>query len=204
MTKIILVRHGHVEGISPERFRGRADLPLTETGRRQAAATSRYVAASWRPSAVFTSPLSRCRAVAAAIGQPLDLEPEIAAGLIDIDYGDWQGLTPAEARAQWPDLPETWYRAPEQARIPGGETLVEVRDRAAEALREIIRKHPRDTVVAVAHDVVNRVLLLHALAAPLACFWRIRQDPCGVNEIEADDDRCIVLAVNHTSHLRDL
>jgi broad specificity phosphatase PhoE len=105
---------------------------------------------------------------------------------------------------RWPDLVETWYRAPERAQIPGGETLLQVRDRAAEALREIARKLPDDAVVAVAHDVVNRVLLLHALAAPLSCFWRIRQDPCGVNEIDADDDRCVVFAVNHTHHLRDL
>jgi broad specificity phosphatase PhoE len=55
MTKLILVRHGHVEGISPERFRGRADLPLTETGRREAEATAKYIAASWRPAAIYTA-----------------------------------------------------------------------------------------------------------------------------------------------------
>ena len=56
MTKLILVRHGHVEGISPERFRGRAELPLTDTGRREAEATAARIAASWRPAAIYTSP----------------------------------------------------------------------------------------------------------------------------------------------------
>ena len=56
MTKIILVRHGHVEGISPERFRGRADLALTAEGRRQAEATARRIEASWTPAA-YASPL---------------------------------------------------------------------------------------------------------------------------------------------------
>lgn len=202
MTKIILVRHGHVEGISPERFRGRADLPLTEQGRQQAAATARYGAARWRPNAVFTSPLSRCRAVATAIATPFNLEPEPVFGLIDIDYGEWQGLTPDEVKARWPQPLATWYRAPDAAQIPGGETLLRVRDRAAAALRDIAAKHPNETVVAVAHDVVNRVLLLHALAAPLSSFWRIRQDPCGINEIDMTDEHSIVLAVNHTSHLQ--
>ena len=202
MTKIILVRHGHVEGISPERFRGRADLPLTEQGRRQAAATARYVASRWRPGAVFTSPLSRCRAVAAAIAQPFNLEPLPAEGLIDFDYGDWQGLTPDEVRARWPELLDTWRQAPEQAKIPGGETLPQVCDRAAAALRDILARHPHETVVAVAHDVINRVLLLHALGAPLSSLWRIKQDPCGVNEIDMTDDRSVVLSLNHTQHLQ--
>ena len=75
MTKIILVRHGHVEGIAPERFRGHANLPLTAEGRRQAEATARRIRASWTPAAVYTSPLSRCRTTAAAIGKPFGLSP---------------------------------------------------------------------------------------------------------------------------------
>jgi probable phosphoglycerate mutase len=58
MTKIILVRHGHVEGISPERFRGRADLLLTAEGRRQTEAVASRIQVSWNPAAVYTSPLS--------------------------------------------------------------------------------------------------------------------------------------------------
>src|SRR5258708_30393194 len=60
MTKLILARHGHVEGISPERFRGRAELPLTAAGRREAELTAARIAASWRPAAIYTSPMGRC------------------------------------------------------------------------------------------------------------------------------------------------
>ena len=72
MTKLILTRHGHVEGISPERFRGRAELPLTELGRREAEMTAARIAASWRPAAIYTSPMGRCVDTGAAIGKPLD------------------------------------------------------------------------------------------------------------------------------------
>jgi broad specificity phosphatase PhoE len=75
MTKILLVRHGHVEGISPKRFRGRADLPLTEEGRRPAEAMARRIHATWRPAAVYASPLSRSRDTAAAIGRPPSFSP---------------------------------------------------------------------------------------------------------------------------------
>jgi phosphoserine phosphatase len=55
MTKLILTRHGHVEGISPERFRGRTDVPLTELGTAQADALAARISAEWTPRAVYTS-----------------------------------------------------------------------------------------------------------------------------------------------------
>jgi len=203
MTKIILVRHGHVEGISPERFRGRVDLTLTGEGRRQAAVTADRIHATWRPAAAFTSPLSRSRATAEAIATPLGLTPRPLDGLIDIDYGQWQGLTPDEVRARWPGLLETWYRAPDWVAIPGGETLQNVLARALSALRDVVDRHPSDAVVLVAHDSVNRVILLHALGLPLSRYWRLGQHPCAINEIDFSEDYCTVLSMNETGHLRE-
>lgn len=60
MTRIVLVRHGHVEGIDPPRFRGRMELPLTELGLRQAELTAERIASHWRPVAIYTSPMQRC------------------------------------------------------------------------------------------------------------------------------------------------
>src|SRR5437016_2829832 len=120
MTKIILVRHGHV---SPERFRGRADLILTPEGHRQAEAAAHRIHATWRPAAVYTSPMGRCRATGDAIGKLFGLSPCPVEGLNDIDYGKWQGLMPDEVRTRWPEALDTWYRAPDWAAIPGGETL---------------------------------------------------------------------------------
>jgi probable phosphoglycerate mutase len=201
MTKIILVRHGHVEGISPERFRGRADLMLTPEGRRQAETTARRIHAAWAPAAIYTSPLSRCRATGEAIGEPLGLSPSSVGDLVDIDYGEWQGLTPDEVRNRWPELLATWYRAPHWAAIPGGETLQAVLARTVSALRDVIRRHPRDTVVLVGHDSVNRMILLHALDLPLSRYWRLGQGPCAINELDFSGDGFVVVSLNETSHL---
>ena len=203
MTKILLVRHGHVEGISPERFRGRADLPLTAAGRRQAVATAWLIAAEWRPAAIYSSPRERCLATGAAIGQPLGLSPIATAGLDDIDYGSWQGLAPDQARLRWPEEADTWYRRPDWAAIPGGETLQEVLARTTATLREVFHRHPGDTVVLVGHDSVNRVILLHALGLPLSRYWHIRQSPCAVNEIDLDRDGFTIVAINRTGHLSE-
>jgi broad specificity phosphatase PhoE len=202
MTKIILVRHGHVEGISPERFRGRADLALTPEGRRQAEATARRIEASWTPAALYTSPLSRSHATAEAIGKPFALTPTPVPGLMDIDYGEWQGLTPDEVRRKWPEPLDTWYRVPHWAAIPGGESLQDVLVRAVAALRDVIGRHPGETVVLVGHDSVNRVILLHALELPLSRYRRLGQDPCAINEIDFSAGEATVRSVNGTYHLK--
>ena len=202
MTKIILVRHGHVEGISPERFRGRADLSLTAEGVKQAEAAARRILATWTPSAIYASPLSRAVATAEAIGRPIGLSPNSLDGLVDIDYGKWQGLTPDQVKAQWPELLDTWYRSPDWAAFPGGETLQDVLTRAVSALRQVIQRYPHDTVVIVGHDSVNRVILLHALQLPLSRYWRLAQRPCAINEIDFSENGFVVQTVNETHHLR--
>ena len=60
MTKILLTRHGHVEGITPERFRGRQPLALTAQGCAEAEALGRRIASAWKPARIYTSPMERC------------------------------------------------------------------------------------------------------------------------------------------------
>jgi broad specificity phosphatase PhoE len=204
MTRIILVRHGHVDWLMPERFRGRAELPLSSRGRRQAVVAAGYIAASWKPDAVYTSPLGRCRETGAAIAAPFRLEPHPIDGLSDIDYGEWQGLTRDQAKEHWPDETELWFRVPHLAAIPGGETLAVVLSRASAALRDVLRHHPDQTVVLVGHDSVNRVLLLFTLELPLSRYWHLRQDPCGINELIFDNGSFVVGSINQTQHLSGL
>ena len=201
MTKIILVRHGHVAWHDPVRFRGRADLELTERGHRQARAAALEIAASWRLDALYTSPLARCRQTAAAIAAPFRLEPQPDAGFLDIDYGEWQGLTHDEVRARWPQEAETWFRRPHLAAIPGGERLAAVLARASAALCDMLRRHPTGTLGVVGHDSVDRVLLLFVLGAPLSRYWHIEQDPCAINELEFADGEFRILGINATQHL---
>lgn len=105
-------------------------------------------------------------------------------------------------RKQWPQEVEAWYRRPDWAAIPGGETLQQVLARATAVLRQAVRSHAGETVVLVGHDSVNRVMLLHALGLPLSRYWHIRQSPCALNEIDADGDDFVIVAINQTDHLR--
>jgi probable phosphoglycerate mutase len=201
MTKIILVRHGHVDWIAPERFRGRADLPLTEEGIAAARATSRRISAGWRVSAIYTSPMSRCLRTAEIIAEPFGLQAQPMDALNDIDYGQWQGLSPDQARAGWPQEIDLWYRRPDLVRVPGGESLQDVLARAAQGLRAVVQRHPEETIVLVAHDSLNRVVLLHVLELPLSRYWLLAQAPCAINEIDATPGSFLVRSVNETGHL---
>jgi broad specificity phosphatase PhoE len=201
MIRLLLVRHGHVAWLAPERFRGRADLPLSELGLRQVEAAARRIAATASPAAVYTSPLGRCVDTGAAIGARFGLEPRPLEGLVDTDCGAWQGLTRDEVHARWPAELDAWLRAPHLAAIPGGESLARVEARLTGELVAILARHADETVVLVGHDSSNRVLLLHALGLPLSRYWHLRQDPCAVNDLEFAGGDFVVRGVNGTWHL---
>ncbi|HUN25837.1 MAG TPA: histidine phosphatase family protein [Steroidobacteraceae bacterium] len=201
MTKILLVRHGHVEGIRPERFRGRHNVPLTERGILQARATGEYIAAHWQPSHIYTSPLQRCVQTGVEIATRCAASAEVLEELNDLDYGEWQWCTHEEVQARWPQEFDRWFKAPQWMRFPQGESLQDMHARLADALRLILQRHANKTVVLVAHDSSLRVLLLHLLDMPLAAYWRFAQDPCGVSEITTSARQAKALRINETQHL---
>ena len=202
MTRIVLVRHGQTEWNRIERFRGRADVPLNQTGLFQAELTGRRIADEWRPVAIYSSPLSRATRTAEAVAWHFDLRVQIHPGLVDIDYGEWQGLTPDEARQRWPDIVNSWYDAPHIARIPGGETLDDLRARGLKTVNELSVLHKSETIVLVGHTVINRVILLGVLGLGNDRFWRLRQDTCAINVFEAEGDVFTLASLNDTYHLR--
>jgi phosphoserine phosphatase len=184
MTRILLVRHGHVEGIAPERFRGRRDIDLSELGMRQAHAAAQRIASRWQPAALYSSPLRRCLQTAAPIGAACGLTPAVLDELNDVHYGDWEWRTYEEVRSASPDLFACWFAAPQLVRFPAGESLQDMVLRAANVLRLVRERHAQQTVVLVTHSSFNRALLLQLLDQPLSAYWRVGQDPGAVSEIE--------------------
>ena len=201
MTTIILTRHGHVEGIDPPRFRGQHPLSLTDQGCREAKMTAQYIASSFRPAAVYTSPLERCVVTGGMIAEACGLKAVVNDGLQDLNYGDWQWRTHAEVKQRWPWLYARWHLTPHLARFPAGESLQDIVLRSADVFRTMVEAFPDDTVVLVGHDSVNRALLLQLLDQPLSAYWRIVQDPCCINVIEFKKETIRVVSVNDTRHI---
>jgi broad specificity phosphatase PhoE len=201
VTTIILVRHGHVDWIVPERFRGRADLDLSDLGWRQVAATAQRIASAGKPAAIYSSPMRRCINTAEAIASNAALDVVPLDGFNDIDYGEWQGLTRGEAHARWPSDVDCWFRAPHLASIPRGESLMTLLARSTAALRSILQRHPGQLVVVVGHDSVNRVLLLFALDLPISRYWHLKQAPGAINEVGFEHGSFVIRTLNETGHL---
>jgi len=201
MTRLLLTRHGHVEGIKPARFRGRAELELTPTGLAQAETIARRIARQWKPVAIYTSGLERCIVTGARIGAACGAPSSVMDGLMDLDYGAWQMRTHDEIRVQDPDSFKLWHTAPHLMRFPKGESLQDLVSRTSNALRTVLARHRTETVVMVGHDSVNRALLMQLLDQPLAAYWKLVQDPCCLNEVRIEGDKVEILRINDTSHL---
>jgi probable phosphoglycerate mutase len=201
MTKILLTRHGHVEGIHPERFRGRAELELTPQGMAEARALAARIAATWKPAAVYTSALKRCVMTGNFIAEACGVAMTPLKGLMDIDYGAWQMRSHEEIKAEAPQAYRLWKTAPQLVRFPDGESLQDLVARTADVLRLVVDRHAGDTVALVGHDSVNRTILLQLLDQPLSAYWRLQQGPATLNEIEVEGSAVRIERINDTSHL---
>jgi broad specificity phosphatase PhoE len=202
-TRLILVRHGQTSwnaGAGPERFRGRMDLSLDETGQSQA----RSIAARLRDepvTAAYCSPLLRTQQTVAPLAEAMKLKVQPHAGLLDIDYGRFQGLTHAEAATNYPQEYVAWQKAPSQVSFPGGESLAIVQTRLMLLLDELRFRHPGQTVVLAGHQIVNKVLACTLLGLDMNQIWRIGQDTACINLYQDREGSWHTLCLNDTCHL---
>ncbi len=203
MTRLIVVRHGRTEWNRVERFRGRADIELDEVGIRQAEATAAKIS-EWQASAIYSSPLNRALTTAETLARPFSLEVEPLSGIIDINYGEWQGLSPEEVAVKYTKLYSTWLKNPHKVKFPKGESLAEVRERATSAVNDLLAQHPKETIVLVSHKVVCQILVLSLLGLDNSHFWEITQDVCAVNLFEVRGGVPSALFLNDTCHLKAL
>jgi len=200
MTGIILARHGETDWNVKEVFRGRIDVDLNETGIKQAELLAEYLRDS-NIAAVYSSPLERALKTAEMIAGYHNLNVEIAPGLIDFDFGEWQGLSHREVKDSYKELYADWIRNPRQVEMPGGENLDDVRRRAIDVVDEVVAKY-EGTVVLVSHRVVNKVLICALLGLDNSHFWNIRQDTCGITIFAYENGQFVLVNHNDTSYLK--
>ena len=203
MTTIYLVRHGQTAWNKEEIFRGRTDVPLDETGLKQAELVGEYFRET-KIGAVYSSPLSRARQTAEGIARIHNLEVETLPGIIDMSFGNWEGHAHQEIRKMDPETYRLWREQPQRVTLPGGEGLDQVRTRAMAALEEVIDKNPGLTVVLVSHRVITKILLCAILGLDNSHFWQIKQDTTAINRIDYMNGLYILSLMNETCHLNPL
>ena len=203
MTEIVLIRHGETDWNREEIFRGHADIPLNKTGLRQAGLLSQHLSGK-KLEAVVSSPLKRALVTTEIIARPHGIAPEVADGLIDFDYGRWQGLSHADVKEKYSAQYSRWLTSPHLVRIPDGERLNDVRKRALPVIANIVERFPNGIVAIVSHRVVLKVLICALLGIGDKNFWNIQIDNCGVTTFVHDGGRFILTSHNDMSFLKTL
>jgi phosphoserine phosphatase len=203
MTKVYLVRHGQTAWNVGEIFRGRADIPLDDTGRREAELAGKALREE-AIHAVYSSPLSRSFETGQYIAKFHSIPVEPLEAIIDISYGDWEGLSNEQVRGSYPELHKLWHEHPQKVRFPRGESLDEVRARAMTAMNRLMVKHKDQTIVLVAHRVPNKVVCCALIGLDNSHFWRIQQDTACTNVFTHTNGQWIVTCLNDTSYLKVL
>ena len=170
------------------------DFPLDDVGLAQAERLAdRLRGLSY--SALYSSPLSRARTTADALGSPA-----LHGALQELDQGEFEGRPAVEVMSEHPAIFEQWARDPLDVRVPGGENLRELRDRALPLVLELGGRHD-DTIVVVSHQMVLATLVLTALDLPFRFLRHVRQGNTAVSVLGVRGDELSVHHLNDTDHL---
>jgi broad specificity phosphatase PhoE len=204
--RILLIRHGETSWNRVHRFQGRRnDLPLNQNGREQANALA-LALRNESLQAIYSSPVVRAKETACLIkafhpSVPL-FEEE---GLVEMDLGEFEGMEVQDWAVQYPDFRKAWQETPASVRMPGGESLQEVQNRAIDALERITKIYPTgSTLLICSHNFVNLTLLCYALQIPLNRFRELRQETAALNVLYMQGQRLWAELVNDCSHLKKL
>lgn len=180
--RVLLIRHGEVEGDAGSRFLGRTDVAMSAAGEARIARLS-HMLAVWPIEAVWCSPLRRSRRTAALIAAGRGIPVRVAPALAEIDMGDWENLSRREVARSQPAAFAARGKAIDTVRPPGGESFADLAARVLPCWRAILAS-PEKTVAVAGHAGVDRVILCDLLGMPLANLFRLAQPPGCVDLIE--------------------
>ena len=199
--RIFLIRHGETEFNRLGVFRGRYEVDLNDRGRRQAEEIGQALTGE-DLGFLMTSPLGRARETAAIVAGKLGIEPAVDEAFNNIDLGSWQGVPKQDIKRDYPELWRVWTTAPEDLRIPGGETVEEVRARASRRLEELVSREKASFGI-VTHRSVLKGIAASLLDVPAPWFWKFYMDNAAYSVFDYDGSGFVLTCWNANSHLTD-
>jgi probable phosphoglycerate mutase len=202
MLTLHLVRHGETVASSEHRFCGQMDCPLSERGYRQIECVVDGCMALDRWRAVYTSPLSRCREMADAVGRRLDVAVTVEAGLREIDHGEWDGRNEDEIAREMPDAYRKYDLHPSYLAAPGGENGYQVAARALPVVGRITEAHPDGRVLIVSHKATIRIMACCLLGIDVDLYRaRLAQPVASFTTLEFKETGALLRGLGDVSHL---
>ncbi len=166
---LYLLRHGETTFSRTGGFCGDLDPELTEEGAEMARAfRDAYRQLLWE--AVYTSPMKRTLATAEPLCTALGIEPQRRDGLKEISYGKWEGRTAEDVEQEYPDDYLHWMTEPAWNAPIGGETSLQIANRASAVITEIMERYDSGNVLIVSHKATIRILLCSFLGIDLGRY----------------------------------
>jgi probable phosphoglycerate mutase len=205
--KLILVRHGETNWNEERRVQGGdSDIQLNDNGLEQARKLATFLG-NEPITAIVSSPLQRAIATAEVIANHHQLPVEIDQGLRELKVGALEGMSVSNLSTTFSQFLMQWWQDGEAMKLPNGESLVELQQRAWRAVERLLERHKTSpehnegtTVVVVSHYFVTLAIILKALNLPLDCFTKFKVDLGGVSILEFRDYGARLLAFNDTSY----
>jgi alpha-ribazole phosphatase len=182
-SHIDLMRHG--EPVGGKRFRGTTDDPLSDSGWQQMR-TALGSDNHW--DIVVSSPLRRCAEFASEVADKYSIDKKIFSGLAEMEFGEWEGMTPAEVEQAYPHALEQFYHDPFTFTAPGGESMQRFHERVSQTWKTVLTDYLGQNVLLIAHGGVNRVILQQILDFPPQNIFRIQMDFAAIVSIIVTDD----------------
>ncbi|WP_371481898.1 bifunctional RNase H/acid phosphatase [Kitasatospora sp. NBC_00315] len=204
-TTFVLLRHGETALTPEKRFSGSggSDPELSERGRWQAERAAEAMAARGSVQAVVSSPMRRTRQTAETVAARLGLDVRIEEGLRELDFGDWEGLTFAEARERHPADLDAWLGSAKAKPTGGSESFTTLTHRVGVARDKILARYVGRTVLVVSHVSPIKTLVRLALGAPPDALYRMELSAAAVSAVQYyTDGNASLRLLNDTSHLR--
>ncbi|GAB3197009.1 bifunctional RNase H/acid phosphatase [Nocardioides hungaricus] len=192
-TTVILVRHGVTAHTVDKRFSGglaSANPGLSDEGRDQIRAIGDWLGPiAERIDAVVASPVRRTLESAEILAAVLGREVEVEAGLAEMEFGAWDGLTFAEVGERHGEDLQAWLDSLDFAPGGTGESFRVVERRVLDALARVLEKHAGKTVAVVSHVTPIKTIVAHALDAPLEAVFRMELTPASITVVSWYDGR---------------
>lgn len=199
-TTLILLRHGETPLSAQGRYSGHGDPELSPRGCEQARAVAEVIRARGGIDRIVSSPLRRARQTAEYVSAAIDLDAEIDGGFVEADFGEWEGLSFAEARARAPELHARWLNDPTAA-PPHGESFDDVFARVATARRNLVARHKGETIVVVSHVNPIKAVIADAIGADAQAFQRIFLELASLSVVEVTGEESLLRGLNITGGL---
>jgi len=198
--KLILVRHGETYWNEERRIQGGdSDIELNDTGLNQAKKLAAFLK-NEPIAAIISSPLQRATATAEIIASHHQLPVDIDQGLRELRVGELEGMSVSNLSTTFSQFLMQWWQERGSTKLPNGESLAELQQRAWKAIERLLAQHKDGTAVVVSHYFVTLAIILKALNLPLEYFTKFKVDPGGLSILEIQDYGPRLEVFNDTSY----